>query len=134
MVRVLIADNDFPSALDVVRFVCALGHEVVGIFCSLDGEIRERRPSVAFIGLTPPAIEEGINAAKEMLTAGAAVVIMIDPQDRLVQSSVKRLGSCAVLCKPITLHGVEQALRGCERLAAIAEGTGTPANLGVSPD
>lgn len=131
--RILIVEDERLIAMQLEDDIAEAGHEVVGSAMSSGEAIRlaERtRPDLAFVDIHLADGPTGIDVARRLTRPDNVVVFLT--------SNVKRIpddfaGAAGVLNKPVSTHGLHQALRYIRRRMSADRGGAKPSCLTVAP-
>ena len=131
--RVLIVEDERLIALQLEDDIAEAGHEVVGSAMSSTEAIRlgeSTRPDLALVDIHLADGPTGIEVVRKLVGPENVVVFMT--------SNVKRIpddfaGAAGVLNKPVSTHGLHQALRFIGRRMAQDPAGPKPSSLTVAP-
>ncbi|WP_375461780.1 response regulator [uncultured Enterovirga sp.] len=132
--RILIVEDERLIAMQLEDDITDAGHEVVGCAMSSSEAIllaERTRPDLALVDIHLADGPTGVDVVRQLVRLDNVVVFMT--------SNVKRIpadfaGAAGVLNKPVSSHGLHQALRFI-RARMQHEGHGTkPSSLTVAPD
>ena len=131
--RILIVEDERLIAMQLEDDITDAGHEVVGSAMSSREAIRlaERtRPDLALVDIHLADGPTGVEVVRQLAGPDNVVVFMT--------SNVKRIpadfaGAAGVLNKPVSTHGLHQALRFIRARMENDAGAAKPSSLTVAP-
>ncbi len=131
--RILVVEDERLIAMRIEDDIADAGHEVVGSAMSSGEALRLAAAIPLDLALVDIHLADGptgIDVARTMSGRGSVVVFLT--------SNVKRIpadfaGAAGVLNKPVSTHGLHQALRFISRRIVDDHGGTTPSSLAVAP-
>ena len=132
--RILIVEDERLIALQLEDDIAEAGHEVVGSAMASGEAIRlavETAPDLALVDVHLADGPTVLDVARSVAGSGKVVVFLTSNVMRIPDDFA---GAAGVLNKPISTHGLHQALRFISRRMASDNAGSKPSGLTVAPE
>jgi DNA-binding response OmpR family regulator len=132
--RILIVEDERLIALQLEDDILEAGHHVVGSAMASTEAVRlaqDTHPDLALVDVHLADGPTGTDVARLISSAGKVVVFLTSNAKRIPEDFA---GAAGVLNKPISSHGLHQALRFIQRRMASDHSGTKPSGLTVAPE